>query len=334
MKTPVALISLLFILYVQLCFSQEPRPEDESKPATSNVPGQQYPRIDSELRGEFRVSAPNARKVQVSIGATYDMIKDDKGVWTVTTKPLVPGFHYYYLIIDGVMVSDPASEGFFGVAKMSSGIEVPEKGVDYYGAKDVPHGEVRSRVYYSKTTGAWRRCFVYTPPDYDTNPGARYPVLYLQHGWGEDERGWPVQGRVNFILDNLIAAGKTKAMIIVMDNGSAGMFRPGSRGRSTGLSGSEPRPAASDAQAPRPADRPGGRGGPDMSNVFERVVINDLIPMIDSTYRTIADREHRAIAGLSMGGMQAFNIALNNLDKFVYIGGFSGGGGGFGGRLT
>jgi len=209
---------------------------------------------------------------------------------------------------------DPASRTFYGVGKDSTGVEVPEKGADFYLIHDVPHGEVRERWYSSKVTGKWRQCFVYTPPDYDVNPKARYPVLYLQHGAGEDETGWTRQGHANFILDNMIAAGKAKPMMIVMDNGYA--VRPG------------PPPP----QAP-PGTAPGSTAMLESMRAataaFEDVMIKDLIPMIDGTYRTIPDRDHRAMAGLSMGGMQTFQITLNHLDTFSYIGGFSGAGAGF-----
>src|SRR5262249_14957011 len=225
------------------------------------------------------------------------MEQDKNGVWTVTTPPAVPGFHYYWLIVDGVAVNDPASETFFGYNKPTSGIEMPLKGVDFYEARDVPHGEVRARWYRSAVTGQHRRAYVYTPPDYDTRPEARYPVVSLQHGAGEDERGWSTQGRMNFILDNLIAAGKARPMIVVMEKGYA--TRAGTR--------------------PAPAGKK-GFGGP---GAFGDVIVSDLIPLIDATYRTRADREHRAIAGLSMGGGQAFQIGLTHLEKFAYIGGFS-----------
>ncbi len=279
------------------------QPADDSKPASSNVMGAEYPRIHPDLRATFRLDAPDASKVQVSIGhGRYDMTRAKDGKWYATTPPLVPGFHYYSFVIDGANVSDPSSHTFYGTGRDASGIEVPEKGVDYYLPKDVPHGEVRIRWYLSKVTGAWRRCFVYTPPDYDTNLKQRYPVLYLQHGMGEDETGWIFQGRANFILDNLIAAGKAKPMIIVMDNGYA-----------------------TKAGAPQ---QPGG--GPNRQQVggFEELMLNDVIPMIDSTYRTIADREHRAMAGLSMGGNQTCQLTLRHLDKFAWIGAFSGTGNG------
>jgi enterochelin esterase-like enzyme len=275
-----------------------PAESNDAKPAVSNIPGQEYPKIDSQLRATFRLKAKNASKIQIDLGKTYDLTKDENNIWEVTTNPLVPGFHYYFLIIDGVPVADPASQSFYGTGKMTSGIEVPEKGVDFYEPKDVPHGEIRAKWYFSKITNAWRRCFVYTPPGYDTKSDTRYPVLYLQHGGGEDERGWVEQGRVNFILDNLIAADKARPMIIVMDNGNA-------RSPGEGMFG---------------------------FGTFEKVMLNELIPMIDASYRTLADRENRGMAGLSMGGMQTFIITLNHLDKFAWIGGFSGSGGGPSGK--
>jgi GH35 family endo-1,4-beta-xylanase/enterochelin esterase-like enzyme len=280
-------------------------------PAPSNVRGAEYPRIHADRRVTFRIKAPDARKVEFGFfpSKRYPAKKSKDGFWTATTDPLVPGFHYYRVFIDGVEVNDPGSETFYGTSKQTSGIEIPEKGVDYYLPRDVPHGEIRERWYRSRTTKAWRRVFVYTPPGYDTDRDRRYPVLYLQHGGGEDERAWPNQGRVGFILDNLIAGRKAKPMIVVMAQGYA--RRPG-----------DPAPA------PR---RPGAR--PDFSKLFaafEEEMVKDLIPTIDATYRTVADREFRAMAGLSMGGMQTFQVTLKHLDLFSYIGGFSGAGGGFG----
>jgi enterochelin esterase-like enzyme len=318
---------LLLVVSILACGSCWAQAGDDSKPASSNVMGQQYPRIHSDLTATFRLRAPDAQKVQVQVGADqkhYDLVKGADGMWTGTTPPLVPGFHYYYFFVDGVQVNDPASHAFYGSNKDSSGIEVPEKGVDYYEPKNVPHGDVRSHWYYSKLTEAWRRCFVYTPPGYDTNARLRYPVLYLQHGAGEDETGWSNQGRVNFILDNLIADKKAKPMIVVMD-----------RGYATKAGESAPVPAPPPPAAP--GTQPAGRGAPPAggrgfggTSAFEDVVINELIPVVDSSFRTLPDREHRAMAGLSMGGMQTFQITLNHLDKFAYIGGFSGAGGGMG----
>jgi enterochelin esterase-like enzyme len=294
-----------------LCWAQA---VDDSRPATSNLPGAEYPRIHSDLRVTFRVNAPGAQKVQVIPGGDdnglgkgpYEMVRDEKGVWTATTPPAVPGFHYYWLQVDGFPCNDPSTQTFFGWNKECSGVEVPDKTVDFYDVKDVPHGDVRARWYYSKVTASWRRAYVYTPPDYDKNPKARYPVLYLQHGSGEGERGWTAQGRANFILDNLLAAKKAQPMIVVMENGMV---------------------AAKAAVSPPPAQPGTPPAGTQRRNeAFGEVVINDLIPMIDAAYRTIADREHRAIAGLSMGAGQAVQIGLGHLDKLAYIGSFSGGG--------
>jgi enterochelin esterase family protein len=334
MKNVLAkLASLCAITIASNSFAQTTQPGDDSAPASTNVPGAQFPRIDSQLRATFQVKAPAAQKVAVVVDHTYKMVKTDDGVWTVTTTPLVPGFHYYWLMVDGLLVNDPASETFYGVGRMSSGIEVPEKGVDFYDAKDVPHGEIRSVWYPSTVTGKIRHIFIYFPPGYDQNAAARYPVLYLQHGGGEDERGWAVQGHVNFILDNLIAAGKARPMIIVMEEGTATRagepekvlpFGGTVGGGTGGGSGGQRRPATTATSQPA--------APPDFafSRAFEDVMIKDMIPMIDSSYRTIPDREHRAMAGLSMGGMQTFQITLHHLDTFAYIGGFSGAGGRFG----
>jgi enterochelin esterase-like enzyme len=288
---------------------------NDSAPVSTNIGGAQYPRITSDLRAIFRIKAADAQKVEFAFFTPkrYPASKDEAGFWTATTEPLVPGFHYYRVFIDGVEVNDPASETFFGTGKQTSGIEVPEKGVDYYLPKDVPHGDVRERWYKSATTGSWRRVYVYCPPGYDADRDVRYPVLYLQHGGAEDERGWPNQGRAAFIMDNLIAERKAIPMLVVMEKGYA------TKAGESPTPGGPPAPG----QAPPNLNR--------MFSVFEDVVTKDLIPYIDSTLRTIPDREHRALAGLSMGGMQAYTIALKHTDLFSSIGGFSGAGGGFGG---
>jgi enterochelin esterase-like enzyme len=312
---------LLTLLLAAAVAAQDAKPPD-GVPAPSNIRGAQYPRIHDDLRVTFRIKAPDAQKVVFGFfdSQRYPAKKGDDGFWTATTEPQVPGFHYYRVFIDGAEVNDPASETFFGTGKDASGIEIPEKGVDYYLPKDVPHGEVRERWYFSKTTQAWRRIFVYTPPSYDTDRETRYPVLYLQHGGGEDERGWPNQGHMAFIMDNLVAEKKARPMLVVMEQGYA--RRPGDPAPSLAP---PPRPTAPGQNPPRRPDF--GR----MFSAFEDVMVKDLIPMIDATYRTIPSRENRAMAGLSMGGMQTFQITLKHLDLFTHIGGFSGGGGGFGG---
>lgn len=310
---------LLLLLLDGATGSAEVPKSDDSIPAPTNIQGKEYPRIHADLRVTFRIKAPDAKKVEFAFFTPkrYPAEKDKDGFWTATTDPQVPGFHYYRVFIDGAEVGDPSSEMFYGTGKMTSGIEIPEKGVDYYLPKNVPHGEVRERWYYAKTTQEWRRIFVYAPPGYDTDRERRYPVLYLQHGGGEDERGWVNQGRVSFILDNLIAERKARPMLVVMERGYA--RRPGE---------AAPTPPA------RPApgqNRPAPRDFSRMFSTFEEVMVKDLIPMIDATYRTIPNRENRAMAGLSMGGMQTFQITLKHLDVFAYLGGFSGAGGGFGG---
>jgi enterochelin esterase-like enzyme len=283
-----------------------------SVPASTNIGGSDFPRVTTDRRIIFRIVAPDAASVGFWVDKLYRATKSDDGTWTSVTDPQPVGFHYYWLVIDGVRVNDPSSETFYGTGRETSGIEVPDPGVDFDTAKDVSHGEVRERSYFSKSTQSWRRVFIYTPPDYDTNRDARYPVLYLQHGAGEDERGWSTQGHVGFIMDNLIAEGNAKPMIVVMENGYAT------------IPGAAATPAPSHGAPPSPSDLARWFSG------FETVVVNDLIPMVDSTYRTIPNRDSRAIAGLSMGGAQAFQIGLDHLDLFSYIGGFSGAGGGFG----
>ena len=280
------------------------------EPATTNVRGAAYPRVDSASRVELRVKAPDAAKVRVNFwsGPKADMVKQADGFWAFTTPPLAPGLHYYVFVIDGADVADPGSSAYFGGNRWASAVEVPEAGSTYYSIQDVPHGQVREVWYFSKVTGSWRHALVYTPPHYDTQVKVRHPVLYLQHGGGEDETGWTRQGRANFILDNLIAEGKGKPMIIVMAHGYA---------RRAG----QPEPDL----AGRPLGSPEARRVlQEMTAAFEDDVTQALIPYVDSTFRTLADREHRAMAGLSMGGMQTFQVTLNHLDLFSYIGGFSG----------
>jgi enterochelin esterase-like enzyme len=287
-----------------------PQAADDSRPASSNVRGAQYPRVHPDGRISFRVVSKTAQKVQVQAGTPegmgggpFDMQRDQDGVWTVTTPPAAPGFHYYWFLVDGFQTNDPSSETYFGWARYTSGIEVPEPGVDFYLLKDVPHGQVRQHVYYSKITAAWRRAFVYLPPAYDTSgPRTRYPVLYLQHGAGENEEGWTRQGRANVILDNLLAEKRAAPMIVVMDCGYA----------------TSAAPAAAPAAPPA-----GGRAATGQPNVFENVLLDEIIPEIDRTYRTLADRDHRALAGLSMGAGQALQIGLAHLDRFSAIGALS-----------
>jgi len=300
-------LGLALVLTASVCSAQD---SSGFMPASTNVWGAQYPRVDATGRVEIRIKAPDATKVRVNFwsGPKADMEKQADGFWTFTTPPLAPGLHYYTVIVDGGEFSDPGSHAFFGGSKHASAVEVPEQGADYYDIRAVPHGQVREVWYDSKVTGGWRHALVYLPPDYEQQTKTRYPVLYLQHGGGEDETGWIRQGRANFILDNLIAAGSAKPMIVVMAYGYARR-----------------------AGQPAPDLTGGPFGSPEMMKAmqemtaaFEDDVTKALIPFVDSSYRTIADRDHRAMAGLSMGGMQTFHVTLNHLDLFSHIGGFSG----------
>lgn len=293
-------IGATFLLIAQALLATFTYGAEQSRPAP-NPPAAQAPVIHPDRKITFTFRAPEARSVAVAGGdglgaGPFSMTKDADGVWSVTTPPAVPGFHYYWFLLDRVQVNDPASETFFGYGKPTSGLDVPDPAGDFYSIKDVPHGEVREKTYFSKTTGAWRRALVYTPPDYDKDTKVRYPVLFLQHGAGENETGWTRQGRAQFILDNLIAAGKAKPMIVVMERGYTTPNTPDIRQQNMQVAFS----------------------------AFEKVIIDDLIPTIDASYRTIPDREHRAMAGLSMGGMQTLFIASHHLDEFAYIASLSG----------
>lgn len=261
------------------------QPVDESalagERAELNVRSAMYPRLLPGNRLEFKVKAAEAKKVQIDLGRKYDLTRNDKGEWTGITDPLTPGFHYYFLIVDGVSVADPASESFYGCSMMTSGVEIPypEGDVRFYTA-DVPHGDIRMKRYFSKTANDWRRMFVYCPPGYDAS-GKSYPVLYLQHGGGEDERGWSQQGRTDIIMDNLIAQGKATPMIIVMTDGN--------------------------------------------TRDFESELLKECIPFVEKNFRVKTDRNNRALAGLSMGGIQTLNTGIPHLDLFAYLGVFSSG---------
>lgn len=266
------------------------------------------PRVNPDGSVTFRLKAPLARSVQIEplngqpenngyngLGSgSYDLVKDEAGVWSITTPPAVPGLHTYWLVVDGVRVNDTTSRSYGSKLMQACGVEIPEPGVDFYDIKDVPHGEVRLKWYYSKITNLWRRAYVYFPAEYDAYPEKRYPVFILRHGGGEDESGWVEQGFANFIMDNLIAEKKAVPMIVVMDWG----------------------------QAPVPGMAVHIPSTPPRQEIFD-VTMQELIPMIDSTYRTIPDREHRAMAGLSMGSVQTLYIGLQNLDSFSALGIFS-----------
>jgi enterochelin esterase-like enzyme len=336
------IILLVAVITGVTCLAQTaaPAPADDWKPSSLNQANQQYPQVNSQGYARFRIQAPNAQTVTVNIGRTQ-MTKGEDGYWTGTTAaPLDEGFHYYHLTIDGATVNDNGTNCFYGSSRLESGIEIPAQDQDFYILKNVPHGNIRQDRFYSKIGNGWRRIFVYTPPDYDKNASARYPVLYLQHGGGEDETGWPVQGMTDIIMDNLIAEGKANPFIIVMASssvggagGRGGAQRGGAGGRggvpgaaAGGVPGAAigAAPGGAPAAGGRAGGMAGGRGG--MGNsAFTQVLIDELIPYIDSNYRTLSDQPHRAMAGLSMGGGITRTTTLANLDKFSHIGLFSGG---------
>ena len=283
-------------MFLQLIF----KPVDVSKfnkysvvgfPASTNVRGVKYPQILPDSRAVFRVKAPDAQKVQLDLVKKYNMIKNSEGIWEVTTDSLTEGFHYYSLLVDGLAVADPSSETFYGMGRMASGIEVPFKGDDFYAIKDVPHGEICIKYYYSTVFNGWRRFYIYKPAGYDVNISEKYPVLYILHGGGEDERGWATQGKTDLILDNLIAANKAKPMLVVMPDGNV------------------------NAQG----------FGENTLKIFERELKLCIIPFVEKNYRTETSSGNRALAGLSMGGIQTLYAGINNTDLFSYLGVFSSG---------
>jgi len=267
---------------------------DDFEPASTNQPGHDYPQVNSQGRIKFRIVAPEAKSVGVTFRDSTDFVKGGDGAWIGYTRPLDEGFHYYAIKIDGAEVPDPNSKYFFGANRWGSGVEVPAQDRDFYAAKNVPHGQIREILFHSKSTDAQRRAFVYTPPGYDEDLETRYPVLYLQHGYGENEYGWSVQGHAGLIMDNLIAEQKTRPFMIVMTYGMTNEIRFGGL-RDFNI-------------------------GP-----FQTVLCEELVPYVDTHFRTLADQANRAMAGLSMGGMETKTITLNKLDVFSHIGLFSGG---------
>ncbi len=297
------LFGLIFFLTfsVSLCLAQTDQPAiiEDFKPSTLNQPGQEYPQVNSQGYARFRIVAPKAQSVSVSLGlggrGGTVLTRAADSTWMGTTAgPLDKGFHYYHLSIDGGTFNDPGTLNFYGSIRWESGIEIPAPDQDFYALKDVPHGKVQQILFPSKSTNTSRRAFVYTPADYDKDQAKRYPVLYLQHGWGEDETGWSNQGHANLIMDNLIAEGKIKPFLIVMTYGMTNDVRIGGMANF--------------------------KIGP-----FQTVLVDELIPYVDANFRTLSDQTHRAMAGLSMGGMETKTITMANLDKFSHIGLLSGG---------
>ncbi|HLH53104.1 MAG TPA: alpha/beta hydrolase-fold protein [Verrucomicrobiae bacterium] len=312
---------------------------EDFKASALNQPGQQYPQVNSQRFARFRIVAPQAQNVSVTLGGRggTPLTKGEDGVWTGTTaKPLDEGFHYYHLTVDGGTFNDPGTLNFYGSTRWESGIEIPAADQDFYALKEVPHGRVQQVLFPSKFTNnvIARTAYVYTPPDYDQDTAKRYPVLYLQHGWGENEYAWWNQGRANLIMDNLIADGKTTPFIIVMtygltNEGPGPGGRRGGRGPAANAAGST-NSATAGTNTVTSERGPGARSGganpfAGAAAAFESVLVGELVPYIDAHFRTLSDQPHRAMAGLSMGGMETKIITLKHLDKFSHIGLFSGG---------
>jgi predicted alpha/beta superfamily hydrolase len=299
-KYPIILL-LALTIFCSLCIAQTSQLTiiEDFKPSTLNQPGKEYPMVNSKGFARFRVEAPNAQSVNVSLGLGgkkgTDLTKGEDGIWNGTTDgPMDEGFHYYHLTIDGGVFNDPGALNFYGSIRWESGIEIPAHDADFYALKDVPHGYVQQILFPSKSTNTSRRAFIYTPPDYGKDKSKRYPVLYLQHGWGEDETAWSNQGHVNLIMDNLIAEGKIKPFLIVMTYGMTNEIKFG------GLKNFDIKP-------------------------FQTVLVNELIPYVDANFNTIADQPHRAMAGLSMGGMETKMITINKPEVFSHYALLSGG---------
>jgi len=291
----LALSSLLTVAQ-----TEKPAITDDFKPSALNQPGKEYPQVNSQGYARFRIEAPQAQSVVVSLGlggtkGGTPLAKAEDGSWMGTTAgPMDEGFHYYHLTIDGGVFNDPGALNFHGSIRWESGIEIPARDQDFYALKEVPHGHVQQILFPSKSTNTSRRAFVYTPPGYGKDVKKRYPVLYLQHGWGEDETAWSNQGHANLIMDNLIAEGKCKPFIIVMTYGMTNEIKFG------GLRNFDIKP-------------------------FQTVLVDELIPYVDANFRTKADQAHRAMAGLSMGGMETHTITLNKPEVFSYWALLSGG---------
>jgi enterochelin esterase family protein len=316
-------IVLLFLAFAALSAAAQQRNPvapsfagavEDFKPNITNQRGHQYPMVNSQGAVRAQLRAPQASSVQLDIGGVrYEMVKDEEGVWTGTSAPQDVGFHYYQLNVDGASVPDPGSIYFFGAGRWGSGIEIPSDDMDFWQVKNVPQGAVEEKYYWSKATESMRHCFVYLPAEYQKNPGKKYPVLYLQHGNAENENGWSAQGHTGQILDNLIAEGKAVPFIVVMDYGQS---------QNIHLVGQYAPAQPQQPQQPQQGQNRARATGPD---AFQVVLLTDIIPMVEKEYRVIADAQHRAMAGLSMGGMQTRRITVANPTTFAYVGLFSGG---------
>jgi len=324
-----------------ICYAQtqiqtqiQTAPLEDFKPSSFNQPFQAYPQVNSQGYARFRIYAPNADSVRVSLGlggqGGTKLTKADSGYFIGTTAgPMDEGFHYYHINVDGGTFNDPGTGNFYGSQRWESGIEIPAHDQDFYALKDVPHGHMNQVLFPSKSTNTSRVAFVYTPPGYEEGK-TKYPVLYLQHGWGENETTWGLQGRANLIMDNMIAEGRIKPFIVVMTYGMTNTGgRPGGPRPPAPAAGTTPpatgAPAGARRDSVRSAPPGGGMAAMIANNGFQTVLIDELIPYVDSHFRTIAKRDGRAMAGLSMGGAETHVITLNKPEVFGYWGLLSGG---------
>lgn len=325
--------SLFFAAVALAAISASAQVTEDFKPASTNQEGKQYPMVNSQHMVRAQITAPDANSVKLDIGGVkYEMVKDANGVWTGQSAPQDEGFHYYQLNIDGASVPDPGSKYYYGASRWGSGIDIPAADEDFYTVKNVPQGSINEVYYYSKVTETMRHGYVYLPAEYYSNPTKKFPVLYLQHGMGENETGWSAQGKTGIIMDNLIASGKAVPFIIYMDNGLNARQAGQTQGQGgfggfggPGAQAQGARPQNQTQGASGQGQRRGFGGGFNMGGVFQDVLLKDIIPMVEKNYRVIADTQHRAMAGLSMGGMQTHSITLANPTTFAYVGMFSGG---------
>ena len=335
----IKLLAMALVLTVTSinCFAQGTSPAiiEDFKPSPFNQPFQAYPQVNSQGYARFRIHAPNADSVKVSLGlggqGGTKLVKADSGYFIGTTAgPMDEGFHYYRVNVDGATFNDPGTGFFYGSQRWESGIEIPAKDQDLYALKDVPHGNMQHIIFTSKSTNLQKAAVVYTPPGYEKG-NTKYPVLYLQHGWGENETSWAVQGKTNLIMDNMIASGRIQPFIVVMTYGMTNTGAPIGR-RPT------PPPAAAGTTTTPPAPPAGGgMGAPNMVTTgntagevtgvgaFQTVLLDELIPYIDAHFRTKSNRDNRAMAGLSMGGFETHTITLAKPEVFGYWGLLSGG---------
>jgi enterochelin esterase-like enzyme len=280
-------------LPTDLSAQDSPRPPNTYHvPKTSSKPRAPFPDVHRDRTVTFHIAAPDARDVRLQLDGAHAMAKDSAGNWSVTIGPLAPEIYEYSFVIDGAKVLD-APNPFVKMGDFAASlVDIPGTPARFDEIRDVPHGALNLLNYTSSTFKKWRNLYVYLPPQYATETTRKFPVLYLRHGNGDNETAWPFEGRAGVILENLIADGKAVPMVIVMPYGESNAT---------------------------------GAGTPEGIDALDRELRDDIMPLVERRYRVLTDRQSRAIAGLSMGGGQAFTIGLKHLDRFAWIGEFSSG---------